>query len=63
MASGASRGFFYALHNGLVFENSTACVYVETSTRLRLAVADERNQLTRQGQQTIAVPDFEHKLK
>ena len=36
-ASGASRGFFYAVHNGLVFENSTACVYVETSTRPRLA--------------------------
>ena len=28
-ASGASRGLFHAVADGPVFENSTACVYVE----------------------------------
>src|SRR3954471_352610 len=32
---GWTRGLFYAASEGLVFENSAACVYVETSDVLR----------------------------
>ena len=50
---------------GLVFENSAACVYVETSTVQRLAPI--RQMLTGEDK-TLSCPgfggtDFEHKLK
>ena len=38
-----SEAFFCAGRSGAVFENSTACVYVETSTRRPLAVPGEES--------------------
>ena len=48
--------FFYAASDGLVFENSTACVYVETRS---LAIWLRTNPVWFSFGRT----DFEHKLK